>query len=127
MRNDWAQLDDEACPCEGKGWAQVDLSEWKECPIHFVGQLHPETCTLLMDEPNRLVEEERRSLLRYQIREGQNQVRDLQQKIKTEQARLLKLELELINKTPTVRAMQAISTDPVVEVDEIDFPDGDFI
>jgi hypothetical protein len=128
MRNDWAQLDESECPCEGKGWGQVDLNEWRECPIHFVGQLHPETCSLLLDEPNRLDEEKRRALLRYEIRAGQAAVRELQKQIKVEQDRLLKLELELVNKTPTVRAMAAVTADPKVEVvDEITLLEGDFI
>lgn len=128
MRNDWAQLDESDCPCEGGGWAQVDLHEWRECPIHYVGQLHPETCTLLLDEPNRLEDEKRRALLRFEIKQGQNTIRELQKQIKSEQARLLKLELELVNKTPTVRAMQAVTLEPVVEVvDEIELREGDFI
>lgn len=127
MGNEWAQLDEGACPCEGMGWAQVDMSEWRECPIHFNGQLHPETYALLLDEPNRLDDEIRRAHLRYQIKQGQILVRDMQQKIKTEQSRLLKLELELVNKTPTVRAMQAITLEPTVKVSDIEILEGDFI
>ena len=128
MGNEWAQLDESDCPCEGSGWAQIDLSEWRECPIHYLGQLHPDTCTLLLDEPNRLDEEKRRALLRYEIKRGQAAVRELQKKIKLEQDRLLKLELELVNKTPTVRVMQAVTLEPKLEVVEtIELLEGDFI
>lgn len=99
-------LDEDKCACHGCGWAETSQDKWVECPIHFVGQLHPNTQTLLLDEPNRLVEEERKARLRFQIRESQN-------KINEEQKKLSKLELELINRTPTVKAMKAIVPPPL--------------
>lgn len=121
MNTEWAHMDKSKCPCRGNGWAEVDLDVWKECTIHFEGQLHPQTKRLLLDEPIRMQEEERKSILKFKIREKRSLIQDYQKKVKEEQALILKMELELINKTPTVRAI------PAVKVDEIAFPDGDFI
>jgi hypothetical protein len=120
----WANLDDQRCPCSGSGWAEVDLGVWKECPIHYEGQLHPESRVLLLDEPNRLAEEERKSGIKFQIKQLRDQNYDLHLQIKNNQAKMAALELDLINRTPTVRAMPAIRLDPVVEVvDELDWGD----
>lgn len=104
----WADLDDNKCPCKGEGWAEVDVGTWKECPIHYDGQIHPDTRTLLLDEPGKLAEEERRCRLRYQITQERDAIYDLHIQIKERQAKIVKLEFELINRTPTVRAMPAV-------------------
>jgi hypothetical protein len=86
----------------------VDNDLWKECLIHYEGQLHPETQALLLDEPKRLTEEERKSRLQFQIKETRECIADLQGSLKEQQKRLVKLELELINRTATVKEMSAV-------------------
>lgn len=108
----WAQLDENQCPCKGTGWAEVDNGIWKECRIHFEGQIHPDTRTLLLDEPARLAEEERKSRLRFSIEQTRARISELQIQLKEEQSRLLKLDLELVNRTSTVRAMPAVKIIP---------------
>jgi hypothetical protein len=39
----WADPDPEVCYCHGRGWALSDFDTWHQCPIHFKGQLSPET------------------------------------------------------------------------------------
>lgn len=110
---EWAELDENRCACHGCGWAEVSKDEWVECPIHFEGQLHPDTQALLFDEPDRLAEEERKARLRFQIKESQSKINEAQQLLHSQQAKLKQLELELINRTPTVRAMQAVVPPPL--------------
>jgi len=110
---DWAELDEDKCACHGCGWAEVSKDEWVECPLHFEGQLHPDTQALLLDEPERLVEEERKSRLRFQIREARAKIVLAQEQLKEEQSKLARLELELINRTPTVKAMRAVVPPPL--------------
>jgi hypothetical protein len=98
----------EECACDETGWDNLD-GTWKECPLHFVGQLHPETRDLLLDEPGRLAEEEKKSRLQYKIKLCQTGINKLQLKLKTEQERLHKMELELVNRTVTVRGMPAVT------------------
>jgi hypothetical protein len=117
----WANLDAAQCPCDGFGWAEVDLGVWKECPIHFAGQVHPETSVLLLDEPDRLSEEIRRNKLKWQITQERDAIYDLQLALKERQAVLAKLEHDLISRTPTVRAMHAVPS--VSELDEVDWTD----
>ncbi len=121
---DWAELDEHKCACQGTGWADITPEKAVECPIHFEGQLHPQTLALLFDEPNRMAEEERKSRLRFQIRESQRKVVELQRQLKMEHERQLKLELELINRTPTVRAIQVVVP---IEPEPMVIEDGDFI
>jgi hypothetical protein len=115
---DWS-MDELECPCGGGGWAE-DKAGWAECPLHFEGQLHPESRILLLDDPARLEEENRKSILHFKIREKRGIILELQKSLKAQQEAILKLELELINKTPTVRAMQAAT-------DEIEFTNGDVL
>lgn len=110
---DWFHMDETKCACLGQGWAQVDNQLWKECPVHFEGQLHPETRVLLLDEPERLVEEERKSRLRFQIDDAKEHITKFQSLLKEQQTRLVKLELELINRTETVRGMPAIRPEDI--------------
>jgi hypothetical protein len=116
MEGHWAELDDHLCPCKGGGWAEINSDIYKECPIHFIGQLHPQSRSLLLDDPNRLADEERRSQLRFRIQEAKDQIASHQKSIKEAQGQIVALELELINKTPT-RKMEAVQvTEPQVEV-----------
>lgn len=108
MDDHWCHLDEAQCPCGGNGWAEVDRENWKECPIHYEGQLHPETRVLLFDEPDRLAEEERKSRLKYHIKNTREQIKELQGALRNQQQRLVELELELINRTATVKGIQAI-------------------
>lgn len=104
----WAELDDDKCACHGCGWVETSQDKWMECPIHFNGQIHPNSKALLLDEPDRLADETRKSYLRYQIRESQNKIDDAQSALQREQQKLKQLELELINRTPTVKSMKAV-------------------
>ncbi len=116
MNTEWSDMDQSRCPCHGKGWAEVDLDVWKECSLHYEGQLHPHSRVLLLDEPDKLAEEERKSGINYQIKKLRDRNYDLHLEIQNNKNKELALELELINQTPTVRAMPAIN-----------FLDGDFI
>ena len=123
-------MDENRCRCQGTGWAEVSQDRYAECPIHYEGQLHPDTQALLLDEPNRLAEEERKSRLQYHIRESRIKIDIFQKQLKTEQEKLVKLELELINRTPTVKAMPAIQYEPIVEEihdNDIVYLEGDSI
>jgi hypothetical protein len=111
---DWVELDEHNCRCHGYGWAEFSNDVWKECPIHYEGQLHPDTRALLIDDPQRLAEEARKSYLQYNLKEVRARVINLQIQLRTEQERLVTLELELINRTPTVKAMPAAR---VIEID----------
>jgi len=105
------------------GWIELSTGSWAQCSIHYEGQLHPDTLALLFDEPAKLREEERKSALRFQVRQTRTLIASLQMQIKLEQQNLCRMELELINKTPTIKAMPAVKDTPL----EIDLTDGDFI
>lgn len=113
-----------ACGCQGRGWIKESPDRWVECPTHHVGQLHPDTEALLLDEPNRLEEEKRKSAIRWLIRESKNKINQLQEHLRTEQAKLVQLELELINRTPTVRAIQVVVP---IEPEPLELKEEDFI
>lgn len=100
------EIDEKDCPCQGTGWSKQP--DWVECPIHHHGQLHPEAKILLLDEPGRLAEEERKSYLRWRIDQVRDFANDLTQKLRQASYELVQLELELINKTPTIPNMAAI-------------------
>jgi hypothetical protein len=123
MVSDWADVDEGRCPCHGSGWAQVDLDVFKVCSIHFAGQLHPQTRMLLLDEPDKLAEEERKNGIYFQINQLRDRNYNLHLEIQNNKHKVFVLELELINRTPTVRAMPAMK----VDTDEIELQDGDFI
>lgn len=106
---EWAEIDDIKCPCKGKGWA-LRSKEWVECPVHFVGQLHPESRDLLLDDPISLKEEERKSHLKWRIDVHQTELAEAFSRVKSLQQRISMLQYELINKTPTVR-MEAVRID----------------
>ena len=116
------ELDEETCPCRGLGWAEVGQS-WQECPIHFEGQLHPESKQLLLDDLRLLQEEERKSILRWKIKLCKANITELQGALRKQQTHLVQMELELINRTPTVKAMPAVvvsllNPDTVLVIDE---------
>jgi hypothetical protein len=101
-------MDEHTCACQGLGWAESAKDVYVECPVHYEGQLHPDTLALLLDEPDRMVEEERKSRLKYRIKDARSKITGAQEKLR-------KMELELINRTPTVRAMPAVKYEPTVE------------
>lgn len=98
----WAEIEDTICPCTGSGWAEVS-EQWQECPIHYLGQLHPESRLLLLDEPIKLREEERLSRLRWKINNAKESIVALTSQLKDEYSTLRQLELELTNRTPTTK------------------------
>jgi hypothetical protein len=102
------ELDEDTCPCRGLGWAECGR-DWVECPIHFEGQLHPESKQLLLDDLRQLREEERKSILKWKIEQSRKRIAEAQHALRAEQAALVKLELELINRTPTVK-MPAVAS-----------------
>jgi hypothetical protein len=104
----WAELDDEKCPCQGRGWAEIG-TELEQCPLHFEGQLHPDTVSLLFDDPKRLQDEERKSKLKWHIAKSRLDITDLQTQLKKQQARLVRLELELVNRTVTAKQLPAVA------------------
>lgn len=115
-------MDEDSCLCQGRGWAERN-DKWVECPLHFEGQLHPESKQLLLDDLRQLKEEERKSILQWKIKKSREVIASLQLSIRDEHANLCKLELELINRTPTVRAMPAVAVsilkpDTVMVIDE---------
>lgn len=126
MNSTWAQLDEKDCPCQGTGWAQVDVDQWKTCHIHFEGQLHPETRALLLDDEFLLKEEERKCRLRWQINEKKSYIADMERLAREGKEALFKLELELINRTVTVRSMPAVRP-PTESAPNIEVREGDFI
>lgn len=107
-RNLVFELEDLECSCLGNGWAQSDQGEWVECPCHFEGQLHPESRVLLLDQPDRLNEEDRKSRIKYKIAQEQQLMSELEFRLKEAKRNIALLELELINRTPTVRGMPAV-------------------
>ena len=102
MEDVFFELDEEDCPCRGIGWAEVGR-DWKECPIHYEGQLHPESKQLLLDDLRQLKEEEKKSILRWKIENSKKSIAELQAALRVQQNNLVRLELELTNRTPTVR------------------------
>ena len=100
--NFWSEIDEDNCPCNGTGWGDVSES-WQECPIHFHGQLHPESRLLLLDEPSRLREEERKSQLIWNIVKVKEEIKTATASLKKHYANLRKWELELTNRTPTLK------------------------
>ena len=127
---DWAELDEHRCACRGLGWVEAGKDKYVECPIHYEGQLHPDTMALLLDEPERMATEERKAKLHYQIRESKTKITLLQDQLKAEQYKLFQFELELINRTPTVQAMQAVvpvDTELELRDEDLLFLDGDLI
>ncbi len=103
---EWADLDDKKCPCKGTGWAKR-RNAWKQCPVHFSGQLHPESRDLLLDDPKRLKEFERRSHLEWRVSMAHTELKELQLREDKLKNQIQKLEAELINKTRTVE-MEAV-------------------
>lgn len=117
----WCELEEDDCPCQGSGWAYCD--SWQECPIHFRGQLHPESRSLLLDDPVTLSQEERKSFLRWQIEQSRVKINTLKQQLRQEEAAFNAMELELVKRTPTLK-MEVISMlqpNTVIEITGEDF------
>jgi hypothetical protein len=121
----WANLEEAHCPCQGTGWAQMEDESWENCFLHFEGQLHPESKLLLLDDAKKLKEEERRSHLRWKIQKARSSIQELNSKLKNEQAMLVAHELELINKTPTIKMAVVIPEELVLELDDSDLVEDD--
>jgi hypothetical protein len=102
-------LEANECPCNGSGWGWQ--GDWIECNIHYHGQLHPESKELLLDDPSALKEEERKSLLKWKIARQEEEVTTIQQHLLLAQQALYIMNLELINKTPTVKMAAVNQTD----------------
>lgn len=124
---DWVELDEHMCACRGLGWAEAQKDQYVECPIHYEGQLHPDSMALLLDEPDRMASEERKAKLNYQIREAKTKIASLQGQLKSEQFKLVQLELELINRTPTVKSMQAVVSMDMGPESELEIRDEDLL
>lgn len=127
---DWVELDEDKCACRGLGWAETSKDRYVECPVHYEGQLHPDSMALLLDEPDRMAEEERKTKLNYQIRESRAKIASLQGQLRAEQYNLVQYELELINRTPTVKSMQAIvpmEPEPFETESELELRDEDLL
>ena len=118
MKQHWADADVKRCACQGKGWAMVDVAMWKECPLHFEGQLDPQAREVLSTNPSLLLEAERKSHCQFQIRTAKAHALELEFQLKRERERLIRLERELVNRTPTVRAMAAVKVTPVEITEE---------
>lgn len=105
------------CSCDKTGWLLQLNGEWKECPTHFQGQLHPDTQTLLLDDIKNLEEEERKGHLKWLIKNQRQHIANLSQKLREAQMQLTQMELELINKTATIK-LEAVKIPPeaVVEI-----------
>lgn len=95
------------CPCQETGWTRTCQDEWVECNIHYTGQLHPESRILLLDSPDLLNQEDRKSVLKWKMKIAQNKIIDLNKSLQETKTELFNLELEFINKTPT-RKMPAV-------------------
>lgn len=101
----FSEIEERSCPCHGTGW--IDHPGWEECAIHYAGQLHPESYELLMDDPIALLEAERTSILKWKIENGRKKAAELAKELRQVQINLTNWELELINKTPTIK-MEAV-------------------
>lgn len=124
---DWVELEEHKCLCRGLGWAEAERDKYVECPIHYEGQLHPDSMALLLDEPDRMTAEERKAKLNYQIREAKSKIISLQEQLRAEQYKLVQFELELINRTPTVKSMQAVVPEEAMPDSELEISDEDFL
>lgn len=107
---EWGEVDENLCPCKGNGWANIK-DDWDQCFVHYTGQLHPESRLLLLDEPLKLREEDRLSRLRWQIKQSEMIIQSLLAQLKIEYKHLRKAELELTNRTPTIK-VEAVSYPP---------------
>lgn len=95
-------FDQETCLCLNGGWIQTPTN-WINCKEHYNGQLHPESVVLLLDEPLKLKEEERLSIIKWKIKKSQERVARLTMELRIEYASLRVLEVELSNKSPTIK------------------------
>lgn len=103
------------CPCNGSGWVK-NKSNYGQCAVHFEGQLEPMTRDLLLDEPEKLKDEERKSYLHWAIAEKSAEILSLQADMDKLIHERFALDLELINKTPTIKMGAVTSNDLVEEI-----------
>jgi len=102
----WAELEEIDCPCQGNGWANIN-NKWEECPMHFMGQLYPESRELLLCDPILLADSEKKSILNWRISQARDKLLDLQVQVRHALYNIHVLELEQVNKTPTIQ-MQSV-------------------
>lgn len=119
----WAEIEEAFCPCQGTGWANRD-SQWVECPMHFSGQLHPESRLLLLDDEDTLTKEEHNSSLRWKIARLQEKQLLLQHQLQETERAINFLNLELVNKTPTIKMKAVRPDDPTLDIDEVDYSES---
>lgn len=100
MIENWSKLDEESCPCQGKGWAK--FQDWDECPFHYMGQLHPDSFNLLKDDLPKLQVEEQRSRIKYQITVTQSRIDHFSSMLEKDKKELELLKYKLVNSTPTI-------------------------
>jgi len=100
------QLDESKCICQGEGWAMFEDS-LEECPIHFDGQLHPDSKALLLDDIINLREEERKSKIIWKIKQNLKNISCLEKEITALKSENIKLYNDMLHKATTVK-MKAI-------------------
>ena len=110
----WAELEDKDCPCQGTGWGYLQFN-WEECPIHYEGQLHPDTKALIMDDSILLEKEIKRAYLTWKFNQARDKVKQLRKMLDQAESDSLQLELELVNKT-TTRKMSAVSINDAIAI-----------
>jgi hypothetical protein len=99
MMNNWSKQDPKQCPCQGNGWVEVDLDIWKQCPIHWDEQLPPNSNQIKASR--HIFDKAREDNIRYEIRVGQQLIKDLRKQIRQEEENILALQMELIGRIPT--------------------------
>lgn len=90
------------CLCQGDGWINID-EMWEACPAHYCGQLFPDMRQHLLATPDKLAEEERRSILLFKINKSKENIASMIVQIKKEQSIISQLEVELLVKNPTTK------------------------
>lgn len=93
-------LDSEKCRCHGDGWIVAGPS-FDECPIHYEGQLHPDSKSLLFDDPKALEDAKHKSKLKWLLKEKENEILYLEKKIMKSKEEKRSIEKELMQKTTT--------------------------
>jgi hypothetical protein len=93
ITENWSRFESQYCPCGGCGWAEVDIGVWKKCVVHWDGQLNPD-------------QQLQQKQIEQEIRVSRQVIKDCQAQIRQEEDRILQLQLQRINQTPTKRTMQ---------------------
>lgn len=108
MEKFWAELDEEICPCKGSGWRELADNLYQECPIHYAGQMLPPDRLEFIGDPKRLAEEERKSILKWQINNIALAIQKQENILLSLKSKYKLLQSELINKTPTLRMSSVV-------------------